>query len=102
MVEVSTVQLVQVKKNIDVSSICAVERVDRNAFRRNNMLQVIQRISDQEMTTTYICTKARTADNTKFTFKYPMPLHHAKPRPSFYVVGHGHCTMCAWVGVECQ
>lgn len=59
-------ELGQVKKKIDVGSICAVERVERSAFQRKNMLQVIQRVSDQETATTYICTKARTeytADN---------------------------------------
>lgn len=46
------------KKDILVSTICAVERVDKNAFQRKNMLQVIQRLSDGELSTTYISTKA--------------------------------------------
>ena len=41
-----------------MSTICAVERVDKNAFQRKNMLQVIQRLSDGELSTTYISTKA--------------------------------------------
>lgn len=44
----------QVRSSISVQCVCAVERVDENAFQQQNVMQVITQDNDGQLHTMYI------------------------------------------------
>lgn len=49
----------QVRSSIPIQCVCAVERVDENAFQQQNVMQVITQDNDGQLHTTYIQCKVR-------------------------------------------
>lgn len=47
-------QLLQVRSSIPIQCVCAVERVDENAFQQQNVMQVITQDNDGQLHTMYI------------------------------------------------
>lgn len=45
---------VQVRSSIPVQCVCAVERVDENAFQQQNVMQVITQDNDGQLQTMYM------------------------------------------------
>lgn len=52
-----SVCLSKVRSSIPVQRICAVERVDENAFQQQNMMQVVTQDNDGQLHTMYILCK---------------------------------------------
>lgn len=46
--------LLQVRSSIPIQCVCAVERVDENAFQQQNVMQVITQDNDGQLHTIYI------------------------------------------------
>lgn len=46
--------LLQVRSSIPIQCVCAVERVDENAFQQQNVMQVITQDNDGQLHTMYI------------------------------------------------
>lgn len=49
----------QVRSSIPIPCVCAVERVDENAFQQQNVMQVITQDNDGQLHTMYIQCKVR-------------------------------------------
>lgn len=47
-------ELLQVRSSIPIQCVCAVERVDENAFQQQNVMQVITQDNDGQLHTMYI------------------------------------------------
>lgn len=47
-------ELLQVRSSIPILCVCAVERVDENAFQQQNVMQVITQDNDGQLHTMYI------------------------------------------------
>lgn len=47
-------ELLQVRSSIPIQCVCAVERVDENAFQQQNVMQVITQDNDGQLHTIYI------------------------------------------------
>ena len=47
-------ELLQVRSSILIQCVCAVERVDENAFQQQNVMQVITQDNDGQLHTMYI------------------------------------------------
>lgn len=55
-------ELLQVRSSIPIQCVCAVERVDENAFQQQNVMQLITQSNDRQLHTIYIqCKVARPA-----------------------------------------
>lgn len=52
-------KLLQVRSSTPIQCVCAVERVDENAFQQQNVMQVITQDDDGQLHTMYIQCKVR-------------------------------------------
>lgn len=53
-------ELLQVRSSIPIQCVCAVERVDENAFQQQNVMQLVTQNNDRELHIIYIqCKVAR-------------------------------------------
>lgn len=54
------VRILQVRSSIPIQCVCAVERVDENAFQQQHVMQVVAQDNDGQMHTIYIQCKVLT------------------------------------------
>ncbi|XP_058889265.1 rasGAP-activating-like protein 1 [Acipenser ruthenus] len=74
----------QVRSSIPVQRICAVERVDENAFQQQNMMQVVTQDNDGQLHTMYILCKNVNALNQWLSSIRKASIYNERMLPSFH------------------
>ncbi|MGH0139175.1 UNVERIFIED_CONTAM: hypothetical protein FKN15_069027, partial [Acipenser sinensis] len=73
-----------VRSSIPVQRICAVERVDENAFQQQNMMQVVTQDNDGQLHTMYILCKNVNALNQWLSSIRKASIYNERMLPSFH------------------
>ncbi|XP_034450922.1 rasGAP-activating-like protein 1 isoform X2 [Hippoglossus hippoglossus] len=86
----------QVRSSIPVQCVCAVERVDENAFQQQNVMQVITQDNDGQMHTMYIQCKNVNELNQWLSAIRKVSIYNERMLPSFHPGAHrsGKWTCC--------
>ncbi|XP_041078797.1 rasGAP-activating-like protein 1 isoform X1 [Polyodon spathula] len=79
----------QVRSSIPVQRICAVERVDENAFQQQNMMQVVTQDNDGQLHTMYILCKQNVNElNQWLSSIRKASIYNERMLPSFHPGAH--------------
>ncbi|XP_012772831.1 RAS protein activator like 1 isoform X3 [Maylandia zebra] len=86
----------QVRSSIPIQCVCAVERVDENAFQQQNVMQVITQDNDGQLHTTYIQCKNVNELNQWLSAIRKVSIYNERMLPSFHPGVHrsGKWTCC--------
>lgn len=86
----------QVRSSIPIQCVCAVERVDENAFQQQNVMQVITQDNDGQMHTIYIQCKNVNELNQWLSAIRKVSIYNERMLPSFHPGAHrsGKWTCC--------
>ncbi|XP_056135595.1 rasGAP-activating-like protein 1 [Lampris incognitus] len=86
----------QVRSSIPIQCVCAVERVDENAFQQQNVMQVITQDNDGQLHTTYIQCKNVNELNQWLSAIRKASIYNERMLPSFHPGAHrsGKWTCC--------
>ncbi|XP_036069524.1 rasGAP-activating-like protein 1 isoform X4 [Oryzias melastigma] len=86
----------QVRSSIPVRCVCAVERVDENAFQQQNVMQVISQNNDGQLQTMYIQCKNVNELNQWLSAIRKASIYNERMLPSFHPGAHrsGKWTCC--------
>nr|XP_046242784.1 rasGAP-activating-like protein 1 isoform X2 [Scatophagus argus] len=86
----------QVRSSIPVQCVCAVERVDENAFQQQNVMQVITQDNDGQLHTMYIQCKNVNELNQWLSAIRKVSIYNERMLPSFHPGAHrsGKWTCC--------
>ncbi|MBN3280572.1 RASL1 protein, partial [Polyodon spathula] len=78
----------KVRSSIPVQRICAVERVDENAFQQQNMMQVVTQDNDGQLHTMYILCKNVNELNQWLSSIRKASIYNERMLPSFHPGAH--------------
>uniref|UniRef100_A0A4W6FP97 RAS protein activator like 1 n=1 Tax=Lates calcarifer TaxID=8187 RepID=A0A4W6FP97_LATCA len=86
----------QVRSSIPIQCVCAVERVDENAFQQQNVMQVITQDNDGQLHTMYIQCKNVNELNQWLSAIRKVSIYNERMLPSFHPGAHrsGKWTCC--------
>ncbi|KAM9743014.1 rasGAP-activating-like protein 1 isoform 1-T1 [Menidia menidia] len=86
----------QVRSSIPIQCVCAVERVDENAFQQQNVMQVITQDNDGQLHTMYIQCKHVNELNQWLSAIRKVSIYNERMLPSFHPGAHrsGKWTCC--------
>uniref|UniRef100_A0A8C3ADG5 RAS protein activator like 1 n=1 Tax=Cyclopterus lumpus TaxID=8103 RepID=A0A8C3ADG5_CYCLU len=86
----------QVRSSIPILCVCAVERVDENAFQQQNVMQVISQDNDGQLHTMYIQCKNVNELNQWLSAIRKVSIYNERMLPSFHPGAHrsGKWTCC--------
>uniref|UniRef100_A0A665X020 RAS protein activator like 1 n=1 Tax=Echeneis naucrates TaxID=173247 RepID=A0A665X020_ECHNA len=86
----------QVRSSIPIQCVCAVERVDENAFQQQNVMQVITQDNDGQLHTMYIHCKNVNELNQWLSAIRKVSIYNERMLPSFHPGAHrsGKWTCC--------
>ncbi|CAJ1068014.1 rasGAP-activating-like protein 1 isoform X1 [Xyrichtys novacula] len=86
----------QVRSSIPIQCVCAVERVDENAFQQPNVMQVITQDNDGQLLTMYIQCKNVNELNQWLSAIRKVSIYNERMLPSFHPGAHrsGKWTCC--------
>ncbi|XP_023249895.1 rasGAP-activating-like protein 1 isoform X1 [Seriola lalandi dorsalis] len=86
----------QVRSSIPIQCVCAVERVDENAFQQQNVMQVISQDNDGQLHTMYIQCKNVNELNQWLSAIRKVSIYNERMLPSFHPGAHrsGKWTCC--------
>uniref|UniRef100_A0A3P8ST40 RAS protein activator like 1 n=1 Tax=Amphiprion percula TaxID=161767 RepID=A0A3P8ST40_AMPPE len=86
----------QVRSSIPIQCVCAVERVDENAFQQQNVMQVITQDNDGQLHTIYIQCKNVNELNQWLSAIRKVSIYNERMLPSFHPGAHrsGKWTCC--------
>ncbi|XP_041644171.1 rasGAP-activating-like protein 1 isoform X1 [Cheilinus undulatus] len=86
----------QVRSSIPIQCVCAVERVDENAFQQQNVMQVITQDNDGQLLTMYIQCKNVNELNQWLSAIRKVSIYNERMLPSFHPGAHrnGKWTCC--------
>uniref|UniRef100_UPI0037E80AAC rasGAP-activating-like protein 1 isoform X2 n=1 Tax=Semicossyphus pulcher TaxID=241346 RepID=UPI0037E80AAC len=86
----------QVRSSIPIQRVCAVERVDENAFQQQNVMQVITQDNDGQLLTMYIQCKNVNELNQWLSAIRKVSIYNDRMLPSFHPGAHrsGKWTCC--------
>ncbi|XP_072244417.1 rasGAP-activating-like protein 1 isoform X1 [Leuresthes tenuis] len=89
----------QVRSSILIQCVCAVERVDENAFQQQNVMQVISQDNDGQLHTMYIQCKNVNELNQWLSAIRKVSIYNERMLPSFHPGAHrgGKWTCCLQV-----
>ncbi|KAM9391907.1 rasGAP-activating-like protein 1 [Pholidichthys leucotaenia] len=89
----------QVRSSIHIQCVCAVERVDENAFQQQNVMQVITHDNDGQLHTMYIQCKNVNELNQWLSAIRKVSIYNDRMLPSFHPGAHrsGRWTCCLQV-----
>ncbi|XP_078106246.1 RAS protein activator like 1 isoform X1 [Sander vitreus] len=90
----------QVRSSIPIQCVCAVERVDENAFQQQNVMQVITQDNDGQLHTMYIQCKNVNELNQWLSAIRKVSIYNERMLPSFHPGAHrsGKWTCCLQAG----
>ncbi|XP_039660070.1 rasGAP-activating-like protein 1 isoform X2 [Perca fluviatilis] len=90
----------QVRSSIPIRCVCAVERVDENAFQQQNVMQVITQDNDGQLHTMYIQCKNVNELNQWLSAIRKVSIYNERMLPSFHPGAHrsGKWTCCLQAG----
>ncbi|MED6255577.1 hypothetical protein ATANTOWER_011585, partial [Ataeniobius toweri] len=90
----------QVRSSIPIQRVCAVERVDENAFQQQNVMQVITQDNDGKLNTMYIQCKNVNELNQWLSAIRKASIYNERMLPSFHLGVHrsGKWTCCLQAG----
>ncbi|XP_059379420.1 rasGAP-activating-like protein 1 [Carassius carassius] len=78
----------QVRSSIPIARVCAVERVDENAFQLQNIMQVITQDTDGQLHTTYLQCKNVNELNQWLSAIRKVSIYNERMLPSFHPGAH--------------
>ncbi|KAJ0067578.1 hypothetical protein NL108_008603, partial [Boleophthalmus pectinirostris] len=86
----------QVRSSIPIQCVCAVERVDENAFQQQNVMQVVTQDNDGQLHTIYIQCKNVNELNQWLSAIRKVSIYNERMLPSFHPGAHrsGKWTCC--------
>ncbi|XP_011477705.1 rasGAP-activating-like protein 1 isoform X1 [Oryzias latipes] len=86
----------QVRSSIPIRCVCAIERVDENAFQQQNVMQVISQNNDGQLQTMYIQCKNVNELNQWLSAIRKVSIYNERMLPSFHPGAHrsGKWTCC--------
>ncbi|XP_028270188.1 rasGAP-activating-like protein 1 [Parambassis ranga] len=89
----------QVRSSIPIQCVCAVERVDENAFQQQNVMQIITQDNDRQLHTMYIQCKNVNELNQWLSAIRKVSIYNERMLPSFHPGAHrsGKWTCCLQV-----